>query len=154
TAALVAVASSTLVVRERSLQHALAQTAPRDRSFRADELGLSSSASPAAGHAAARALALLSPRRPVRAVELRPLRFGSKLVELTGVEQLPRWVRLTSGRLPRSCAGPRCEVLAVGAAPLPRELATSGLRLAVVGRAALAVPSLLGDFAEPSGATV
>src|SRR5262249_36648251 len=94
TAALGPRASGTLVLRERSLRHAIAQTAPRDRSFRVDDLGLSSSAGPAAGRAAARALALLSARPPVRAVELRTLRFGPKLVELTGVEQLPRWVRL------------------------------------------------------------
>jgi hypothetical protein len=151
TAALVAVSSGTLVVRERALRLALAETAPRDRAFRADELGLSSSAAPAAGRAATRALALLTPRPPVRVVELRPLRFGTHLVELTGVEGLSRWVRLDSGRLPRGCRPARCEVLVLGGGRVPRTLASPGLRLVIVGRASLATPGVLGDFAAPPG---
>jgi hypothetical protein len=151
TAALVAVASGTLVVRERTLRLALAGTPASELAFRADELGLAYPATRAADRAALAALALLTPRPPVRAVELRPLRFGTHLVELTAVEQLPRWVRLRSGRLPRSCGHGRCEVLALGDARLPRELTTPGLRLVVVGRASLAQPAVLGEFAAPSG---
>jgi FtsX-like permease family len=154
TATLFAVSSTTLLLRERALHGSLARVAPQDLSYRADEFGLAFAASPAAARAAADALGLVGPLEPVRAVEFRPLRFRRHLVELTAVEGAGRYMRLSAGRLPRSCAPGRCEVLQIGRARLPQTLAEPGVRLVLVGKATLATPAVLGGFAEPSNATL
>lgn len=154
TGALVAISAGSLVLRARVLRTSLEAVAPSQRSFRADEFGLSFATRRSSDAAATRALAQLSSRRPVRAVEFHPLRFRHNLLELTAVERLGSFVRLASGRLPRSCVARRCEVLEIGSARLPRTLGSPGLRVVPVGRASLTVPSVLGDFTEPSNATL
>jgi hypothetical protein len=154
TGSLVAVSSSSLVLRERTLRASLAAVAPAQRSFRVDQFAFTFADEQDHERAATRALGQLSVKRPVRAVEFHPLRFGRNLVELTAVEGLGRFARLASGRLPRGCTTTRCEVLEIGSVRLPRVLAASGLEIAPVGRASLATPSVLGDFTEPSNATL
>jgi hypothetical protein len=154
TASLVAVSAGSLVLRERTLRAALAEVPPEQLAFRADEFGLSSAASPAAERTATRALALLSADRAVHAIEFRPLRFERNLVDLTAVDGVGRFVQLRSGRLPRACRPARCEVLEIGSTRLPAVLRAPGARVVPVGRASLTVPAVLGDFAEPSNATL
>jgi hypothetical protein len=154
TATLVAVSSSSLIVRDRELGKALSDVPPAQRSFRVDEFGLAFTASPAVRRRAVDALALLTPRHPVHTVALRTLRFRTQLVLLSGVEQAGRWITLTSGRLPGQCRPKRCEVLEIGTAKLPRALSTPGLRIVPVGRATLSVPAVLGDFAQPEEGTL
>jgi hypothetical protein len=154
TASLVAVSAGSLVLRERTLRAALAEVPPEQLSFRTDEFGLSSAASPAAERTATRALGLLSGERAVHAVEFRPLRFERNLVDVTAVDGVGRFIQLRSGRLPRACRPARCEVLEIGSTPLPAVLRAPGVRVVPVGRASLTVPAVLGDFAEPSNATL
>ena len=154
TGALVAVSAGSLVLRERVLRTSLEALAPSQRSFRADEFGLAFSARRTSDAAARRALAQLTARPPVEAVAFHPLRFQQHLLELTAVERLRSFVRLKSGRLPRACTANRCEVLEIGSTPLPGALTAPGVRIIPVGRASLTVPSVLGDFTEPSNATL
>ena len=154
TATLVGVSAGTLALRERTLHSALTNVAPADRSFRADEFGLAFSVSPSVAKAAEEALALVTRVPPVRAVEYRPLRFQRHLVELTAVDQVGRFLRLDSGRAPRTCRPTRCEVVEIGSGRLPSTVAEPGVRLVVVGRGSLTVPAVLGDFLEPSNAAL
>ena len=154
TGSLVAVSASTLLVRERALHASLETVPPSQRSFRVDEFGLAFPARGRAERAARAALAQLSSRPAVEAVEFHPLRFRRHLLELTAVERLGSFVHVESGRLPRRCTARRCEVLEIGTAGLPRTLRAPGLRVVPVGRAALRVPAVLGDFTEPSNATL
>jgi len=153
-ATLVAVSSSSLIVRDRELDKALADVAPSQRAFRVDEFGLSFTAPPFVRRRAVDALGLLTPRRPVHTVALRALRFRTQLALLTGVEGASRFVTLDSGRLPGACRPKRCEVLIIGSARLPRTLSTNGLRIVPVGRATLSDPAVLGDFAQPEEGTL
>jgi hypothetical protein len=154
TATLVGVATGTVILRERTLHAALTDVTPADRSFRADEFGLASSAGAGATRAANDALQLVAGRRPLRAVEYRPLRFERHLIELTAAEDVNRAVHLDAGRFPRRCLPTACEVVEIEGAPLPRTLSEPGVRLVVVGRGSLTVPALLGDFLEPSNAAL
>jgi hypothetical protein len=154
TATLVGVSSGSLIMRDRTLRAAVAALDPAQRSFRVDEFGLAFSSSPAARRVATTALALVTPRIPVRTVAFRALRFETHLVRLTAVDGITHWLGLRSGRSPRVCRPTRCEVLIVGPGRLPPILTAPGLRLIPVGRASLTVPSVFGDFARPSDATL
>ena len=69
-------------------------------------------------------------------------------VSLAGVEGLARYVRLSSGRLPRACTPARCEVLRLrGKGALPD---APGLRLVQVGTGTLRSSQLFGDFLAPT----
>jgi hypothetical protein len=65
----------------------------------------------------------------------RAVRFGGRpagrlgSVVLTGVDAPGRWLRLRSGRLPRSCDAAACEVVAVAGRRLPAALRVAGVRL-------------------------
>jgi hypothetical protein len=81
------------------------------------------------------ALRSLGLGEPVAAMLYRDQEVGGSLITLGGIEHLGRWVRLTSGRLPRACTGTRCEVLQLGGhGRIPN---IPGLRLVRVGRAVL-----------------
>ncbi len=72
---------------------------------------------------------------PIHAVLYRQTDIGGHGFNLGGADQLGRWVRLRSGRLPRQCSPARCEVVQVaGAGPIPR---APGLHLVRVGYADL-----------------
>jgi hypothetical protein len=57
--------------------------------------------------------------------------------QVAAIRPLGRWLRLTSGRMPRMCSARRCEVVQVGGSPAPATLARQGTTLAVVGHGAL-----------------
>lgn len=65
-------------------------------------------------------------------------------VQLAGIAPLPRWVRLRSGRLPRTCTPRRCEVVAAGGGRAPAVVERNGTRLVTVGRAVLTSAGPLG----------
>jgi hypothetical protein len=80
-------------------------------------------------------LAGLAPGEPARAVQYKLLRIGGALTNLAGVDDVRRWVRLTSGRYPRECVPERCEVVQLGGSG---EIASApGLRFVKVGEGAL-----------------
>jgi hypothetical protein len=77
----------------------------------------------------------LAPGEPARAVQYKLLRIGGALTNLAAVDEVERWVRLTSGRYPRECTPERCEVVQLGGAG---EIASApGLRFVKVGEGVL-----------------
>src|SRR5436190_1234168 len=95
-------------------------------------------------------------RRVVRSVTSRPAtatslyresQLGGAFLGLGAVDDLGRWVRVRSGRLPRRCTPARCEVLIIRrGGRIPDE---PGLRLVPVGEGDVVSPTLFGD-AVPS----
>ncbi|HKO74010.1 MAG TPA: hypothetical protein VJU01_01735, partial [Gaiellaceae bacterium] len=80
-------------------------------------------------------LAGLVPGEPARAVQYKLLRIGGALTNLAAVDDVERWVRLTSGRYPRECTPERCEVVQLGGIG---EIASApGLRFVKVGEGVL-----------------
>jgi hypothetical protein len=153
-ATLVGISSGSLVMRDRVLHRELAAVPAEKRAFRVDDFGLASTVSPSDGTAATRTLGLVSRRTPVHALAFAALRFQSHVVVLSAIAGAHRWLDVHSGRAPGKCRPVRCEVVVVGAARLPRELTTPGLRLVPVGHASLVAPALLGGYATPSAATL
>ena len=89
-----------------------------------------------------RSLAGLAPGEPVRAVQYKLLRIGGVLANLAAVDDVSRWVRLTSGRYPRQCTPERCEVLQLGG---EGQIASApGLRFVKVGEGELTSPLPFG----------
>jgi hypothetical protein len=82
-----------------------------------------------------RTLGGLVPGEPVRAVQLKLLRIGNALTNLAAVDDVGRFVRLTSGRLPETCTPERCEVVQLGGNG--RVPSTDGLRFVRVGEGVL-----------------
>src|SRR6185437_16616469 len=82
--------------------------------------------------AATRALSQLGPTPPARTLSFPELNLGGHLVELGAIDSPGRWLRLRSGRLPRSCVPSRCEVLQAGGSSVTA-MAEPGLHLVVVG---------------------
>src|SRR5437773_9368907 len=85
-----------------------------------------------------RTLAGLAPGMPVRAVQFKLLRIGRALQNIAAVDDLQRFVRLTSGRFPQECIPERCEVLQLGGSGEIR--GAPGLRIVKVGEGVLTSP--------------
>lgn len=78
-----------------------------------------------------RAFAGIGSSQPIRTVLFRQTNIAGHGFNLAAADQLAHWVRIRSGRLPRTCVPTRCEVLQVeGAGPIPR---APGLHLVRVG---------------------
>ena len=89
-----------------------------------------------------RTISDLAPGEPARAVQFKLLRIGGALTNLAGVDDVRRWVRLTSGRYPRECTPERCEVVQLGGSG---EIANApGLRFVKVGEGVLSSPLPFG----------
>ncbi len=149
-AALGGVVGGSTITADRSLRAALQELPVAQRSFTATWLGTP----PAGGYgridrAATRALARLGPTPPARTLAFPELNLGGRLVDLGAIDSPGRWVRLRSGRLPRSCVPARCEVLQAAGTPVT-SVAEPGLRLVVVGRTAGPLPVTLAPLTRPS----
>ena len=72
----------------------------------------------------------------MRTTLFRETSVGGILLELSAIDDAGRWVRITSGRAPRSCTPARCEVLQVGGDPF-RRADSPGLHLVRVGSGVL-----------------
>jgi FtsX-like permease family len=145
-ALLAAVSAGSLVARDRSLERQTAQLASADRAVRVVWGGIASGPSNRFESVDGSARAALRPfgGRPVRAMLFRQSQAQGRLFDLGAVDGLGRFVRLSSGRLPRTCRPERCEVVQLGGAgPIPR---VPGLRLVRVGRASLDSAVPLGDL--------
>jgi hypothetical protein len=149
-AALGGVVGGSTITADRSLRAGLDQLPVAQRSFTATWLGTP----PAGGYgridrAATKALAQLGPAPPARTLAFPELNLGGHLVELGAIDSPGRWVRLRTGRLPRSCTPSRCEVLQAGGTPVTT-MAEPGLRLVVVGRTEGALPVTLAPLTRSS----
>src|SRR5918996_3792182 len=125
-----------LVARERALERSVESLAPSVRSVRVAWFGL-----PGRGDA------YDSLDRDARAVVdggtktvlFRESTIAGRFAALGAVDGLARWVRVTSGRLPRTCDEQRCEVVQLrGDGPLPHGFVA-------VGRGRLRSTMLFGD---------
>jgi hypothetical protein len=72
--------------------------------------------------------------------------------QVAAISPLGSWLRLTSGRMPRTCSARRCEVVQVGGSPAPAAIARQGTTLVVVGRGALTSSVPLGFVPAPADA--
>jgi len=149
-AALGGVVGGSTITADRSLRAALEDLPVAQRSFTATWQGTP----PAGGYgeidrAATRALARLGPTPPARTVAFPELNLGGRLADLGAIDDPSRWVRLGSGRLPRSCTPARCEVLQAGGTPVTT-MAEPGLHLVVVGRTKGPLPVTLAPLTRSS----
>jgi hypothetical protein len=128
-ATLTAVLAAGSVAQDQSLSRAVLRLPPEQRVVRASWFG---AYSPHLDATVFKALRGVSAERPVRALLYRQTSIEGRVFNLGAADHLGAWVRLRSGRLPRSCSPRLCEVLEVaGAGPIPD---VPGLRLRRVGR--------------------
>jgi hypothetical protein len=143
-AMLVGVLGGSLLARERTLQRALAQIQPAERTFHADLVGLPIQQRYARmDRAASAALSGLSRRQPLRVGYFRDYWLDGEFVRLVGIDRLRDYVRLRSGRFPRSCRPSACEVLQIGEQGR-RALNEGAIHLVRVGTADLGNVSMFG----------
>ncbi len=129
-AVLACVLAGAQVMQDRSLARAVGALSPADRSVQAVWFGTNEASWRSLDRIARPPLEALG-AKPVAVMLYREANVGGRLVDIRAVNGLGRWVRVTSGRLPRPCTATRCEVLEVGGSlPVPH---TAGLPLVVVG---------------------
>ncbi len=149
-AVLAAVLAGRLVMEDRSLALATAQLAPGDREVQIVWSGavdrfsqLDATVSPEVRAATG--------QQPAAAMLFREASIQGRLVNLRAANDLGRWVRLTSGRLPAVCVPSHCEVLRLkGRGPIP---STKALNLIEVGTAVLKPNAPFAPFVLPTPPT-
>ncbi|MGN6607414.1 MAG: hypothetical protein ACTHMS_10460 [Jatrophihabitans sp.] len=110
---------------------------------------------PAQGDAAVRRqLGRLTGGTVLREVIFRELTTRGQTYYVGAADRLGSAVRVTSGRLPRSCTPARCEVLAIGGDAAALRAAVASLGLDVVGAATRTNPLLVGGSLTPDRAPV
>jgi hypothetical protein len=149
-AVLAAVLAGRLVMQDRALQLAVGQLAPGDRTVQVFWSGAATSFSQLDPRVTPKVEALTG-EKPVAAMLFREASIQHRLVNVRAADNLNRWVKLVSGRLPRPCVPAHCEVLRLkGAGPIP---ATKNLNLIEVGRATLKPDAPFGPFVLPTPPT-
>ncbi len=125
------------VSSELTVQRALARVPVEQRALRVIWSGPPSRPYRAIDTPARRALSTLASGPVVATVLYRETRFDQgRIAAVAGLDGLGRYVRLISGRLPRTCTPARCEVVQVAGASLP-QVTTGGARLVRVGQGRL-----------------
>jgi hypothetical protein len=90
--------------------------------------------------------------RPARVLQFKLLTFDAAPVNLAAADDVGRWVRLESGRLPETCTSTRCEVVRLaGSGRVPSQ---PDLTLEVVGEGRLASPTLFARLAGAEGTRI
>jgi hypothetical protein len=149
-AVLAAVLAGRLVMQDRALALASAELPPGDRAVQVTWTG---AVTRFAGLDAVVApkLQAATGERPAAAMLFREASIQGRLVNLRAANDLGRWVRLVSGRLPAACVPAHCEVLRLkGRGPIP---STKALRLIEVGRAVLKPDAPFAPFVLPTPPT-
>jgi hypothetical protein len=101
------------------------------------------------------ALAQLTSAPVLRELLFRQLTIGGSSFFLGAVDDLPSAVRLTSGRLPRSCTPQRCEVVSLGAAARPAlRSAVTSVGVVVVGQVQRTNPVVVSGHLDPGSTPV
>src|SRR5919106_598258 len=139
------VLAGSLVVQDQGLARAAERLPEAERAVRAFWLGVPRTETWASlDRAADEALRPLTGRDPTAVLVYRQTQVGGVLVDLGAADDLGRWVRLQSGRLPGPCRPERCEVVQIaGSGRIPD---VPGLRLVRVGEATLASAVPFGPF--------
>jgi hypothetical protein len=132
-AALATVLAAGTVAQDRSLGRELRALPAEQRAVRGSWFGtgVDRTGFRALDRDVRRAFTGIGSESPVRSALFRQTNISGHGFNLGAADDLARWVRVRSGRLPQSCAPRRCEVLQVaGKGPIPR---TAGLHLVRVG---------------------
>ncbi len=149
-AVLAAVLAGRLVMQDRSLEQALRQLAPGDRTVQVVWSGAADSFG-SLNPVVTPKIESLTGERPVAAMLFREASIQGRLVNVRAADDLNRWVNLVSGRLPTRCVPAHCEVLRLkGTGPIP---STKYLNLIEVGRATLKPDTPFGPFVLPTPPT-
>jgi hypothetical protein len=149
-AVLAAVLAGRLVMQDRALAQSTAQLAQADRVVQVTWSGAVDSFAQHDRFVAPR-IDSLTGQEPARAMLFREASVQGRLVNLRAADDLGRWVRIVSGRLPRVCLPRHCEVLRLeGRGPIP---STRALRLVEVGRAVLRPDAPIAPFVLPTPPT-
>ncbi len=149
-AVLAAVLAGRLVMQDRALAQATAALPPGDRAVAVAWSGATNDFT--------RLNRLVVPRvqrvtgdKPAAAMLFREASIQQRLVNLRAADDLGRYVRLSSGRIPQVCRPSHCEVLRLqGEGPIP---STPHLRLIEVGRAVLKPDAPFAPFVLPAPPT-
>ena len=145
TAMLAAVLAGTVAAQDREVGRQVEQLPAKVRSVRVNWFSVGGQVAPYATLDASvrRQLERVLPERATGTSLYREHQFGGALLSLGAVDDLGRWVRLRSGRLPRVCRPQHCEVLVVRrGGPITK---VPGLRLVPVGEGDLRTATLFGD---------
>ena len=146
-AVLAAVLGGRLVMQDRSLARATAQLQPADRDVTVGWGGAVDSFA-RLDREVAPELEKLTGEGPAAAMLFRESSIQGRLVNLRAANDLGRYVRLLSGRLPAPCVPSHCEVLRLkGTGPIP---STPTLRLIEVGRATFKPDAPMAPFLLPT----
>ncbi|HEV8460277.1 MAG TPA: FtsX-like permease family protein [Gaiellaceae bacterium] len=149
-AVLAAVLAGRLVMQDRALQLATAQLSPGDRQVQIAWSGAVNSF-PRLDAVVAPKVEKVTGEPPAAAMLFREASIQGRLVNLRAANDLNRWVKLISGRLPSVCVPSHCEVLRLnGKGPIP---STKALNLIEVGRAALKPDAPFAAFVLPTPPT-
>jgi hypothetical protein len=149
-AVLAAVLAGRLVMQDRALAQATAQLAPGDREVQVTWSGATDSFAGLNRFIAPRIRAVTG-TSPSAAMLFREASIEGRLVNIRAADDLGRWVKLVSGRLPTVCRPSHCEVLRLkGKGPIP---STKYLNLIEVGRAVLKPDAPFGPFVLPAPPT-
>ena len=149
-AVLAGVLAGRLVMRDRALAEAAAALQPADRQVEVGWSGAVDDFSRLNAQVAPQ-LETVTGEPPAAAMLFRESSIQGRLVNLRAADDLGRYVRLISGRIPAVCVPSHCEVLRLkGAGPIP---STPNLRLVVVGRATLKPDASIAPFVLPAPRT-
>ncbi|HEY7017736.1 MAG TPA: hypothetical protein VH297_04640, partial [Gaiellaceae bacterium] len=153
TAMLAGVLAGTTAAEDREVGRQVASLPAKVRSVRVNWFSVGGQVAPYATLDAnvRRELGRVLPERATGTALYSESQLGGSgtLVGLGAVDDLGRWVRLRSGRLPRTCTLERCEVLVIrSGGRLPN---VPGLRLVPVGEGDLRTAALFGDAVPAEG---
>src|SRR5205807_776819 len=110
------VLGGSVIARDLAMQRAVAALPTSQQSFRVDAFGLAPGQNYAqADRTIRRVLSSLTSTAPLRAMFFRELRDAGGLVQLASLDDLGRFARVRSGRIPRICVPARREVFELGA---------------------------------------
>ena len=151
-AVLAAVLAGRLVLEDRSLAQAEASLSAGDRTVQVTWFGGYGGNWKALDRFVTPRIEALTGRPPARAMLFRESSIQGRLVNIRAADDLGRYVRLLSGRLPTRCIPSHCEVLRLqGKGPIP---STKALNLIEVGKAVLKPDAPFGPFVLPAPHTV
>lgn len=155
-AVLAVVLGGSLVAQDEQTSRALVRVAPAQRTVTAvySDLGVSRKGATlqSTEPLVRRALATVTPEKPVPVLQYKLLNIGGGLVNLAGMDGVEQWVRLRSGRYPRTCTPERCEVVRLGG--VGEIHSVPGLRFVEVGEGVLRSPALFGQLPGAEAARI
>ncbi|HEV2902503.1 MAG TPA: ABC transporter permease [Gaiellaceae bacterium] len=145
TAALTTLLVGQVVVEDRAVSDAIGRLPADERMLSVSWVGIGTTGWTRLDREAQSGLRALDVGEPLRAVGFRSTRFGTDIVRLAAVDDVTGLLELRSGRLPTTCGGERCELVALDADSQP--LAAPGLSVtgSVTGTTGAPLAALVGS---------